>query len=921
VQGLDAPATKRAAEILVARREVGKLQPSRALAQQRAAANLKAKAMAKGDVNATRAAAQVELLNHFLHAELSKAQKEVEAFEALAARLGKKSARERLGKASPAYRDAVDFLRGTFGLGSPTELDVSTLAAAVAQLEGDAVTIGDPDWLAPLQAALAKDDYRKLTVGELEALSDALKMISAGAHNRTTVLLEGKRIDFDEAKVAVLSDLRSTATSKGPIVSKHARSTTEKVKAGLNWLDGFLLSPVDMFRELTGDDQGSMLWRAGVNPLRRATILETDLLKQRVEPILKAFDAMPDGMRQALGDRIDGAALFPGHIAELAPPRFRYELLGLALNAGSESSVRVLLEGRGITEDQLNNALGLLSKEEIAWVNAVHESLEQLREPMFDLEERETGLRPQAVKARKTELANGTLNGGYFPLKAEPEASNTGAKQFGEDQLASLLDPTFTRPGTAHGHLKARTGAVYPVSLDPDVLRQHLRQATHDLAFREAVKSIGRLMMDPEIQAELKNRLGPDKAREILTWLKDIGGARGLENNAMLQLFRYLKGNAASALLSGASTAIGNLANLAAAPASTKLKTKHLAAGLVELARAPRAARAAAMAQSGILRSMDNDLVAGLEKELASVRDGKWARGFQAIKEAGMWMMRTIDGVVSAAVWIGAHRQALAEGKDGGAAVRWADDILLQVQPSSSAVEKAGILRNKGWAGAATMFYGYLSVAYRANHRIASPLFTQEFQAASPAKRAAIAGKVAGQMLGFWIAFGALGDLLMGRGPEAGDADDDDPENKLKLWRNWLTRKIVVAPMTLVPILPLASGTESVILKKKPTTRGDPASQLVTTLFETIGAAVEAAGDDAPDGATEKAAGKALRTIFLARGLPVRPFETTGKYLIDLFSGERLAENPGDVASGLIYGERDNQPTTPFTALGDLLFE
>lgn len=918
--GLDAEATKRAAEMLVAQRPVGKLQPGRALAQQRAAANAKARAMAKGDIAATRAAGQVELLNHYLHGQLRDAQAEIERFEALATRLGKTSARERLGKASPAYRDAVDFLRGALGLGPATELDATTLQAAVAQLEGDAVTIGDPDWLAPLQQALAKDDYRKLTVAELEAVSDALKMINAGATKRTTVLVDGKQLDFDTAKAEVLKDLQSTTPARGAIVAKNDQTRLEKLKSGINWLDGFLLSPVDMFRELTGDNQNSMLWKVFVNPMRRATSLEADLLKERFEPILKAFDEMPDDVRAKLGDQLD-PALFPSHIPELARPRYRDSLLALALNAGSESSRRVLLEGRGISEEQLLNALNQLSKEEIAWVNAVHESLEQLRDPMFDLEERATGLRPQAVKSKPTKLQNGVLKGGYFPLKADPDASNTGAKQFGDDQLAALTDPSFTRPGTAHGHLKNRTGAAYPVSLDLDVIRRHLRQATHDLAFREAVQGAGRMFMDPEVQAELKNRLGVDKTREILTWLKDIGGARGIDDNAMLALFRFLKGNAATALLSGASTAIGNLANLAAAPTSTKLKTKHLAAGMGELARSPRAARADAMAKSGILRAMDNELLAGVEKELASVRAGKASRALQAIREAGMWMMRTVDGVVSTAVWIGAHRQALADGKDAAAAVRWADDLLLQVQPSSSAVEKAGILRNKGAIGAMTMFYGYLSVAYRANHRIASPLFTQEFQSASAPKRALMAGKVAGQMLGFWLAFGALGEFLMGRGPEDGDRDDEDPENKALQWRNWVTRKLLVAPLTLIPVVPVASGTESLLLKKRTMARTDPMSQLVVTMFETIGAAVEASKDEADDDAGEKAAHKALRTLFLATGLPIRPLETTAKYLVELFTGERIPENAADAASGIVYGERENQPTTPLTGLGDLLFE
>lgn len=921
VAGLEREALKRAAAKMVERRKVGKLEPGKALALQRQGANAKARAMAKGDAVAVRQAATAELLNHYLHGELTKAVAEVEKVEALAKRLGKTSARERLGKASPAYRDAVVFIRGELGFGEPTDIDDAALEAAVGQLEGDAVTIGDPDWLAPLRAAIAKTgDYRELTVAELGAVRDALKMLETGARNRTEVLVDGKRVDFEQAKAEVLKEIASTLPKKGPVVSESAKTFIEKAKSRISALDGFLLSPVDLVRELVGDNQTSTLWRVLVLPMRRAMSFEADLVKQRLEPILKAFEAMPPSMRAALNDTINGEALFPDHIKELAAPRRRFELLGLALNAGSESSLEVLLAGRGITLEQMTSALNLLTAEEISWVNAVHESIEQMREPAFALEERLTGIRPQAVEARPLQLRNGRLNGGYFPLKAEPGVSNVGRRAFGADQLASLTDPTFTRPGTAHGHLKSRTGAFYPVALDPDVLRQHIRQSAHDIAFREVVQSAGRMVLDQDVQAALTERLGQEKTGQFLPWLKDIGGGRGVETNTMLQLFRFLKGNAATALLSGASTAIGNLANLPAAVASTKLKSKHLAAGLAEMMRSPKEAKARALALSGVLRSMENDTIAGLEKELASMHGGRLTRTNALMKEIGMWTMRTIDGVVSSAVWVGAHRQALAEGMEAGAAVRWADDLLLQVQPSSSPAEKAGILRDKGVIGAMTMFYGYLSVAYRANHRLAAPLFTQAFRDASGVKKAAIAGAVAGQMLGFWLAFGAFGDLLMGRGPEAGDADDEEPDNELLKWRNWVTRKLLVAPLSLIPVLPVANQVEARILHKRPTTRADPMSQLVVQLGEFMDAAMKAADEDAPDGAARKAGGKALRLLGTLTGTPVRMGEVPLTYFWDLGTGAQQPQNPGQVVGGLVYGARDDQPINVPTALGDALF-
>ena len=921
VQGLPREALKRAAEKLVERREVGKLQPGRALGQQRQAAAAKARAMMKGDIAATRDAAHAELLNHYLHHEMKAAAEQVGKVEDLAKRLGKASARERLGKASPAYRDAVDFLRGAFGFGDPTDLDAGTLDAAVAQLEGDAISIGDPEWLAPVRAALAKGDYRKLTVAQLGQVRDALKMIDAGARQRTEMLVDGKRADFETVKAQVLTEIASTLPDKGPIVAKGQRTVSEKVKAKLSALDGFLLTPVDLVRDLTGDDQNSTLFKVVVNTMRRSAALEADLLEQRIKPVLDVFEKMSAEVRKSLGDLVDGRALFPTWNSELEAPRHVDELLALALNFGSESSRKVVLEGFGITEDQVKAALDAhLKPEHIELVNTAWKTIEVLREPAFDLEERETGLRPKAVEAVPLQLKSGLLEGGYYPLKANPEASTIGARQFGEEQLASLFDPTFTRPGTSHGHLKGRTGATYPVSLDLDIFRKHLLQVGHDLAYREAVKSVARLVMDADVQRELTRKLGADKAKEFLLWLKDIGGASGLQSTPADSLLSFFKKNLSTSALSGLSTAVGNFANLPAAVASTPLKAKHLAAGIAQVLAAPwdmrtgtSTAREAMLEKSGVMRSENSELVQQLQRDLVDLRAGSVRRGVEKMREVGMIAMRGVDAIVSTAVWTGAYRQALAEGRAEAEAVRWADDVHSKVQPSKNTAEKSRILRDKGtWVGAATIFYSYLNVAYRAQHRLAAPLLTSSFQRSAPAQKAKMAAKVAGNLLAFYVAMQVLGDLGMGRGPEDGDRDEEDPENKLLKWKNWFLRKVAVAPLSTIPVLPLTSLVEGGILGKKVSPRAEP---VTATLFQFSKLIEQLRRDEATDEDIAKAAWPLVGAF---TGFPTRLVGTTGKYLWDtVIVGNREVPNAGRFVGGVIYGEKDAQPDNLPMVIGD----
>lgn len=921
-------ALKVAAKQLAAGRRVWEVQGGRhgrgaalALKQQRKEAHLKAQAMAKGLFVSARNAATREALHMYLHRELVRAEKQLEAFDGLVAELKKTASRERLGKASPAYRDAVDYVLGALQLAEVrdidgVELDAGALQQAVAQLNGDAVIIGDPDWLAPLQQALARGgSYERLTMAELGAVRDALVMLRQGARNRTTVLLDEKRVDFETVKADVLREISAVLPRRAPLQSRATATVTEKLAASVNGIDGYLLSPIDMVRDLTGDDQDTALWRAIVNPVRRAEYFEADLLRTAVAPIVQAFDDMPASVRAGLNDVIDGRALFPTHVERFVPRR-RGELLALALNAGNESNMRVLTEGRGITETQVVAALDLLTKEEIDAVNAIMKSVESLREPAFALEERETGLRPQAVEGRPIDLKNGRLEGGYFPLKAEPFGSDAAAKQAGGD-LAGLFDPTYTRPTTSHGHLKSRTGATYPVTLDLNVIRRHLAQVGHDVAFREPVKSVAKLVMDPDVRTALQDRLGAAKTDEFLQWLKDIAGAQGMGSNAAEDVFGWLKSNMATALLSGPSTAIGNLANIAAAFTSTKLKAKHMTAGLLELAASPVAARERAFAASGALRAMDDETVKGLQKHVASLYSGRLVRGLEWTKEMGMTAMRTIDGIVSTAVWLGAERQALAEGKSADEARRWADDILHQVQPSSSPVEKARILRDPGVIGKMAQFYGYLSVAYRAQHRLAAPLFTQDFRDASAAQKAVIAGGVAGNLFGFYVAFSVLGELLMGRGPEGGDRDDEEPDSEALKWRNWFVRKMVVAPLSTIPVVPLSGIVEGVVLGKRVNPRADPMTGALTQFVDTGKAISKAVSPDAPEGSEGKALKQFARSMGLVSGLPYRALDPTLPYLWDVTVGGREVPNAGRFIGGVLYGERDGQPANIPATIGD----
>lgn len=892
--GTPVEAMRRAARLLAEQRELRHLTPARALQQERSAAERAARAAAKGNWTEVSEAKREQLLNAFLYRELLQAEKDVERLEKLAQRLSKPAARANLGKAMPSYRDAVDLLIGAFLRGDQSG-DVDALHQAVGDMNGNAVIVGDPEWLDAVLKAMGTP-WERLTVKQVRAVLDALKNLQAAATQRNTVLLEGKRVDKEALVAQLVDEARQHKKALPAPATRSAQTRVEKVRDFLSGWDAFLRVPIDLVRELVADNHDSAWWKAVVNVMRRAKYREAELLKQTVEPITKAFEAIPKKVRESLNDAVDGARLFPTHV-NFAPPRRRFELLMMALNAGNTSNLQRLLDGRGITLEQLRAALDTLTREEIDWVQSVFDAAESLRPQAFDIEERLTGLRPKAIEATPLDLKNGTLRGGYFPAVYEARASQVGQRQEAR-ALADIFDPSFKRPGTPHSHLKSRADAVEAViSLEPGKIYAHLAQVVHDIAFREGLMSIGSLLLDPRVDGVLKERLGYEKAKSFLQWAQDVGSAQSPASNAVVRAVKFVRSRMAPALLGWRlPTALGDLANLPAAIPSTKLTTASLVRGVVGFLRSPLEARRQALAKSPELRFMAHSA----RQQYQSVADTFLSKGSAAMrwyKEHAFDFMETIGAVTSTPIWMGAYSQALRAGLTEEAAVRWADDVLTQVFPSHSVVEQAGILRDKGFAGLSTVFYGYLSVAYRAQARIISDVTALDFSEAAPGKKAKTIASVAGRMFAFWLAYQILGELLMGRGPEGGDKDDEEPESESLQWAHWMLRKLLSAPLQSIPFVgDTVPIIEAAILGRQPRAREGVLSSYLTS----IGAGALKALDGEKDPLVR--ADAAWRVMSTALGLPAYPVSTPLKYWLQVGNGDVEPQGPVDAAVGTVYG-------------------
>lgn len=903
-------AIRRAAKQIATGRTLRELDSGRTLAAERSSAAKAAVAAAKGDYAQAYVFKQQQLLNHFLYSELAEAREQREAFLDLAAKLSKDSARAKLGKAAIQYRDGVDTILEALGLKEPEQRETQPagLNEVVSLMEENSETVGfDPELVGRLIAR--PRSYKSLTVAEMREVVNALKNIETAARNRNTALIDRQRVSKEQVKNALLAEA-ARLPSKGPARSSvGAMSAIEKGLAAVSAFDGELLR-IETLIEWLGGDVESMWNRAVFKPMNDSKIHESDILRTTMKPVMDALNNMPTEVRRRVGRTVDGAKLFPNHRKDIQAPTRGFELLAMALNAGNDSNMQRLTEGRNITRQEVINAINTeLTKEEMDWVQSVIDAFESMWPMAADLEERDSGIRPPKIQATPIVTKHGTYRGGYFPVVYDRSVARAGEVQ-AANAVASLMDPTFTRPGTSRGHLKGRAENFADViALDLSAVQAHLAQTAHDIAFREAVKSVGSLILDSDIQATLKQRLGDGKAALFLQWVKDAGQMRGAEVLSHARWFNRLlnsgKSRMGPAILGYAvDVVMGDLSNPFVAVAGTDLKAKHMVAGLAEFLRSPLQTLAFVHEKSGELRFRDNSFQTEFASRMRSLnkKGNALSDALDLFTKHAFQVFEWSEKLTTTGVWVGAYRQAIQEGKSEEVAVSFADQVVRKVVPANSPIDKPELLRSKGAPAVLLMFHGYMNTVYNLKRNAINPVLVKlgEGDVSGAAKATP---QAAAKYLGIAIGVALMSEFFSGKGPEADDGEDENER-----WATWAKRKLLMDTFQPVPVASeIAETIQKAASGKSSSFRAAPG---VAMVGEVIKSGKKAFDGDAEEWDRTMALMKALG--FLG-GLPTnRPLRAVD-YLHDVATGEQSPSDPFDAASGFLYGTRERKGADPFS--------
>lgn len=872
---------------LVGQKQVRDLNPHSYLVAERKANRAAFKAMAKGDHREAQEQKRKELLNHHIYREAIAAKQELEKIVSYLRGMLSDKRRAMIGKAGANYLAQIDALLERYEFKTVSQIALQrreSLEAWVNQQEQAGEAISIPDEILDESRRI---NWKQASVDELRALTDSVRNIEHLASLKNKLLVKKKALDFERVKSELLESVdKSGLKSTGELGIVSMRTANLKQKGAAAWrkFDAAHMKVEQIVEWLDGGEIDGPWAKYFFDLADHAQTTEYDLHAEVTQKIEALSSDMPREWRHSLSDKTN--VRLPGFASHMT----RYDLISIAFNLGNAQNRQRVMDGYGWTDGDIQSVIDELTVQDLEFVQGVWDAIETLWPHMAELEKRLSGLEPEKVVAVEFEAAGRTWRGGYFPLVYDPKKSNAGEQQANEAQsVQNFVAQGYGRVSTNKGATKKRLEKLNaPVLLDYEqVIASHLSKVVKDVSHREAVIGINKILKAPEIKAALIDRLGEAHYMEMNNWLQTLvkdradtihqaSGLGGMLMKARTNMAIVTMGWKVSTMLAQFA-GIGQSLDL--------VKPRFFTKGLIESVNSPRDTWAFISQKSGEMRHRTNTIERDARDALLRMR-GQVGIAAQ-VRRTAFYLTAMADRMVAMPTWLGAYRQALAEGMAEDAAVRAGDRAVRLSQGSGGSKDLAAVQRNNELMKLITMYYSPFNVLYARLRDVGHQGATRGI---------GYLPKATARLLALVVVPAVIGELLTNRGP-----DDEEDE----VW--WAIRKTLLYPLASVPIIRDLSGYfEAGIIKASgdgemkypPNFKLSPVVTAIEKVLRIPGKIV-----DAMEGEKEPAtvAWDVFEAAGYVTGLPTAQTRITGEYLVDLLSGDEDPEDAPELMRDAVF--------------------
>ena len=681
------------------------------------------RAVVKGDIATAAEQKRRQLMNHAFYVESRKVAATVDSIQGKVARLNGPDAR--LGKSRDIdHVKAARAIAAKFGLArGDSDFD---FAAWVDQMKAD-----DPDNADAMVAAIQTytqdaKDFKKLTVDELGAVSDAIDNILAAGKRSKTLEIEGRKVDRDEAEAELVAVMdargyQDNAADRGAMsavqrLMKNATSLTGSARAMMRVVETWALTMDD-------GKAGGPFTKYLVRPVFDALGEYFTARKDRMDAILQIVkDADLTGKAivahelRAAGDQpftfqnkaaLIHAILHTGNASNKAKMligwRFSDGFVNPQQAVTAKGKPRAAKDGTPImTKGELDTsrwdafldrqiAEGVITAKDIELVNAIWAQFEQTKRPAQATHKKLHGHYFREVENTPYDTPVGRLNGGYVPAIIDKEASPDAGRQSdlrALDQQSASMFPT-----TGSGFTKSRVENYRePLELNLMLIPAHMDNVLRFTYLEPAIKQTSGLVTRRSLRDKLQafdpalvgDTLMPWLARTAKRSVASSDGTAG--RRSWGRVFDRLRGRIGISIMF---MNIVNTAQQVTGPivALNEVRGKTMASSLMRFSsggafKMRDAITAASPYMKERLRLVQNDSAIAIED---LVRDkGMLTSVDMFTQKHGYILQSAFQNVLDIVVWTAAYDDAVAKGQAQSDAVFDADSVVRRTMADSA---------------------------------------------------------------------------------------------------------------------------------------------------------------------------------------------------------------------------------------------
>jgi hypothetical protein len=299
------------------------------------------------------------------------------------------------------------------------------------------------------------------------------------------------------------SELLAKIPLLGEVVAKAAQAGNKE------------LTKPELILRLMGDKAHRYIY----GTYERAQMKESELLEEKRAALEKIFSVYSKNEKMKWSKK---------NINAYGDMLSKEEVFCLAFNWGTETNRKRVMDDIGQRLDVMRTLKENMTEKDWKVVQEVWNLLDTFWEESARVEERLNGAHIGKVPASAFTIETAdrkeiTLQGGYYPLRYNPKkASKVNDKQVEEDAKGRMTGAQVF--GIKRSHVKERSkgDVIAPVLLQFDVLKDHIFNASHNIAFRIAARDVYRIINDKEFEAYVTSNYGRPIYNYLKQWAVDV---------------------------------------------------------------------------------------------------------------------------------------------------------------------------------------------------------------------------------------------------------------------------------------------------------------------------------------------------------------------------------------------------------------